>query len=93
VNPLAVGALVLAAYSGRMESVSLVSVGSRPGIRLGFSDKPGMVAVSRQGDVARIVVTGATLGVGFSGADQFRWTRDSVSGPILPAAASLVEGI
>lgn len=67
-------AALLIATVARVESVALGrgSEGSR--VRLALSDGPGPVAVQREGDVARVSLPGAHLGVLFAGGRRFRWT-------------------
>jgi len=67
-------ALVLAAASARVESVSLTTVDARLAVRVVVSGTPGMVAVHREGDVARVSIMDADLGVRFAGGRRFSWT-------------------
>jgi hypothetical protein len=79
-------ALVLAAASARVESVSLTTVDSRLGVRLLVSGTPGMVAVHREGDVARVSIMDAELGLRFAGGRRFSWTPSDGLDPALLAA-------
>jgi hypothetical protein len=80
-------ALVLAAASGRVESVSLTSVESRLAVRVGLSGAPGMIAVHREGNVTRVSVGDADLGLGFAGSRRFSWTPESAFDPRLLTAS------
>lgn len=80
-------ALVLAAASGRVESVSLTTVESRLAVRVLLSGVPGMIAVHREGDVARVSIGDADLGLRFSGGRHFSWTPGSAFDPLLLTAS------
>ena len=79
-------ALVLAAASARVESVSLTTVDSRLAVRVLISGTPGMVAVHREGDVARVSIMDADLGLRFAGGRRFSWTPSDGFDPALLAA-------
>ena len=59
----------------RIEAISLVSLESGPAVLVRCSAEPGLVAVHRDGEVARVSLTGVQLGLQFSGSSQFEWTR------------------
>jgi hypothetical protein len=84
-NGLAV--VLLAAAFARVESVSLTAVDSRLAVRVALSGAPGMVAVHREGDVARLSVADADLGVRFAGGRRFSWTPSDGFDPALLAAS------
>jgi len=73
-NLLAVLLLAVAPASARVEGVSLAAVDSQLAVRVALSGRPGMVAVHREGDVARVSITETTLGRNFAGGTRFAWT-------------------
>jgi hypothetical protein len=79
-------ALVLAAASARVESVSLTTLDSRLAVRVLVSGTPGLVAVHREGDVARVSIMDADLGLRFAGGRRFSWTPSDGFDPALLAA-------
>jgi hypothetical protein len=79
-------ALVLAAASARVESVSLTSLDSRLAVRVVVTGTPGLVAVHREGDVARLSIMDAELGLRFAGGRRFSWTPSAGFDPALLAA-------
>ncbi|HXK10119.1 MAG TPA: outer membrane beta-barrel protein [Vicinamibacteria bacterium] len=81
------GTLVLAAATARVESVSLTAVDGRLAVRVQVSGAPGLIAVHREGDVARISITDADLGLRFAGGRRFSWTPQNGFDPALIAAA------
>jgi len=79
-------ALFLAAASARVESVSLTTLDSRLAVRVLLSGTPGLVAVHREGDVARVSIMDADLGLRFAGGRRFSWTPSDGFDPALLAA-------
>jgi hypothetical protein len=79
-------ALFLAAASARVESVSLTTLDSRLAVRVLVSGTPGLVAVHREGDVARVSIMDADLGLRFAGGRRFSWTPSDGFDPALLAA-------
>jgi hypothetical protein len=79
-------ALVLAAASARVESVNLTTLESRLAVRVLVSGTPGLVAVHREGDVARVSIMDADLGLRFAGGRRFSWTPSDGFDPALFAA-------
>jgi hypothetical protein len=79
-------ALVIAAASARVESVSLTTLDSRLAVRVVLSGTPGLVAVHREGDVARVSIMDAELGLRFAGGRRFSWTPSDGFDPALLAA-------
>ena len=79
-------AIVLAAASARVESVGLTTLDSRLAVRVVLSGTPGMVAVHREGDVARVSIMDAALGLRFAGGRRFSWTPSDGFDPALLAA-------
>jgi hypothetical protein len=79
-------ALVLAAAASRVESVSLTTLDSRLAVRVQVSGTPGLVAVHREGDVARVSIMDADLGLRFSGGRRFSWTPSDGFDPALLTA-------
>ena len=79
-------ALVLAAAASRVESVSLTTLDSRLAVRVLVSGTPGLVAVHREGDVARVSIMDADLGLRFAGGRRFSWTPSDGFDPALLAA-------
>jgi hypothetical protein len=79
-------ALVLAAASARVESVSLTTLDSRLAVRVQVSGTPGLVAVHREGDVARVSIMDADLGLRFAGGRRFSWTPSDGFDPAALAA-------
>lgn len=79
-------ALVLAAASARVESVSLTTFEARLAVRVAVSGTPGMVAVHREGDVARVSIMDAELGMRFAGGRHFSWTPSADFDPSILAA-------
>jgi hypothetical protein len=82
----ALAALVLFAASAQVESISLTTVDARLAVRVAVSGTPGMVAVHREGDVARVSVMDARLGLRFAGGRRFAWTPSDGFDPALLAA-------
>jgi hypothetical protein len=82
-------ALLLAVASARIESVTLTAVGSQLAVRVLVSGTPGMVVVHREGEVARVSVTDADLGLRFAGGRRFSWTPSDGFDPALLADASV----
>jgi hypothetical protein len=86
-NLLAVLLLAAAPASARVEAVNLATVDSRLAVRVALSGQPGMVAVHREGEAARVSITETTLGTRFAGGSRFAWTPDpdfdleTLSGP------------
>ena len=81
-------ALVLAAALARVESVSLTTEDSHLAVRLLVSGTPGMVAVHREGDVARVSIMDADLGLRFAGGRRYSWTPSDGFDPALLAATT-----
>jgi hypothetical protein len=79
-------AVLLAAASARIEAVSLTAVDARLAVRVTVSGTPGLVAVHREGDVARVSITDADLGLRFAGGRRFSWTPSDGFDPALVAA-------
>jgi hypothetical protein len=79
-------ALVMAAASARVESVSLTTVNARLAVRVAVTGTPGMVAVHREGDVARVSIMDAELGMRFAGGHRFSWTPSDGFDPSVLAA-------
>jgi hypothetical protein len=71
---LAVVLLAATPASARVEAVNLATVESRLAVRVALSGRPGMVAVHREGDAARVSITETTLGHRFAGGTRFAWT-------------------
>jgi len=80
-------ALLLVSAFARVESVSLTTVGSRLAVWVALSGAPGMVAVHREGYVARVSITGADLGLRVAGGRRFSWTPSDGFDPALLAAS------
>jgi hypothetical protein len=78
--------MVLASVSARVESVGLTTADSRLAVRVHMSGTPGMVAVHREGDVARVSIMDAALGLRFAGGQRFSWTPSDGFDPALLAA-------
>jgi hypothetical protein len=81
-----VAALFLAATAARVETVGLTSLDSQLAVRVAVSGRPGMVAVHREADAARISISNADLGVHFAGGRRFAWTPVAGSGADVLAA-------
>jgi hypothetical protein len=79
-------ALVLATAAARVESVSLTTLDARLAVRVLVSGTPGLVAVHREGDVARVSIMDADLGLRFAGGRRFSWTPSDGFDPALLAA-------
>jgi Putative beta-barrel porin 2 len=79
-------ALVLAAASARVESVSLTTLESRLAVRVVLTGTPGLVAVHREGDVARLSIMDSDLGLRFAGGRRFSWTPSDGFDPALLSA-------
>lgn len=80
--------LFLAAAFARVEAVSLTTVDSHLAVRVLVSGTPGMVAVHREGDVARVSIMDADLGLRFAGGRRFSWTPSDGFDPALLAATT-----
>src|SRR5512139_3076229 len=79
-------ALLLAAASARVESVSLTTLDSRLAVRIVLAGTPGLVAVHREGEDARLSIMDADLGLRFAGGRRFAWTPSDGFDPALLAA-------
>ena len=79
-------AVLLAAASARVESVSLTALDGRLAVRVTVSGTPGLVAVHREGQIARVSVADADLGLRFAGGRTFSWTPSDGFEPALVAA-------
>jgi hypothetical protein len=79
-------ALVLAAATARVEAVSLTTLDSRLAVRVQVSGTPGLVAVHREGEIARVSIMDADLGLRFAGGRRFSWTPSDGFDPALLAA-------
>jgi hypothetical protein len=79
-------ALLLAVAASRVESVHLTTLDSRLAVRVQVSGTPGLVAVHREGDVARVSIMDADLGLRFSGGRRFSWTPSDGFDPALLTA-------
>ena len=85
-------ALFLAVASSRVESVSLTTLDSRLAVRVLVSGTPGMVAVHREGDVARVSIMDADLGLRFAGGRRFSWTpSDGFDSAVLAASPAKLD--
>ena len=82
-NLLAVLAL---AASARVESVGLVTLDARLAVRVLLSGTPGPVVVEHTGDIARVSIQDADLGLRFAGRRRFSWTPSDSVDPALFAA-------
>jgi hypothetical protein len=78
--------LFLAVATSRVESVNLTTLDSRLAVRVQVSGTPGLVAVHREGDIARVSIMDADLGLRFSGGRRFSWTPSDGFDPALLAA-------
>jgi hypothetical protein len=79
-------ALVLAA-AARVDSVYMTTTADqRLAVRATITGTPGMVAVHREGDAARVSILDAALGGQFAGGRHFSWTPTSSFDPALLAA-------
>jgi hypothetical protein len=67
-------ALLLAVAPAYLEGVNVTAVDSQLGVRVALSGRPGMVSVSREGEMARVSVTDTRLGSHFAGGTRFAWT-------------------
>jgi hypothetical protein len=81
-----VALLFLAATTARVETVGLTTLDSQLAVRVAVSGRPGMVAVHREADAARISISNADLGVHFAGGRRFAWTPVAGSGADVLAA-------
>jgi hypothetical protein len=83
-------ALLLAAASARVESINLTTVDARLAVRVLVSGTPGMVAVHREGNAARVSIMDTELGLRFAGGRRFTWTpADGFDPALLGAPARL----
>lgn len=76
---LAVALLSVAA--ARVEAIALTIVGSQPALRVSVSGRPGSVALRRERDATRVVISEATLGLRFGGSHRVSWTSGERSIP------------
>jgi hypothetical protein len=89
-----VAALVLAAAAARVESVSLTTLNSRLAVRVLLSGTPGPVAVHREGDIARVSIGDADLGLRFAGRRRFSWTpSDGFDAALLAATRAKLDRV
>ncbi len=65
---------IAVAAAARVESVGIATAGMRTGLLVVLSGRPGLVAVQREGESARVSIGGSTLGQVFGGGDRFSWT-------------------
>jgi len=86
-------AVLLAAATGpaRVEAVSLTTVESRLAVRVVLSGRPGLIAVHREADAARVSVEGARLGTRFTGGQRFSWTPAGSFDPALLAEPTRLD--
>ncbi len=77
---LAVSLLLGAA--ARVDSVQLSDTGARTAVRVDWTGAPADVTVHREGDVARVAMSDAELGLMFAGSSRFEW-----SSAMVPASA------
>ena len=71
-TPLLLALAVAAA--ARVESVGIATAGTGTGLLVVLSGRPGLVAVQREGESARVSIGGSALGQAFGGGDHFSWT-------------------
>jgi hypothetical protein len=81
--------LVLATTTARVEAVTLTTVDARLAVRVAVSGEPGMVAVRREGEDARVSLGDATLGGQFAGGSRFAWNPAPDAPAVLAAPARL----
>jgi hypothetical protein len=89
---LAAATLMTATLDARVEDVRLLSVDSRPAVRMRLTSPPARVAIYREGELTRVSLEQTDLGVAFSGSDRFKWTRpgpDSSATPWAPGIEAL----
>jgi hypothetical protein len=87
-------ALVLAAAATRVESVSLTTLNSHLAVRVQMSGTPGLVAVHREGDIARVSIMDADLGLRFAGKRRFSWApSDGFDRALLAASPAKLDRV
>ncbi|HEY8231797.1 MAG TPA: outer membrane beta-barrel protein [Vicinamibacteria bacterium] len=79
-------ALVLSTASARIDSVYLTTTDRKLAVRVAVTGTPGMVAVHREGGVARVSVMNTAFGGQFAGGRRFSWTPSNGFDPALLAA-------
>jgi hypothetical protein len=84
-------ALALAAAAARVESVALTTVESQLAVRVVVTGAPGVVAVHREGDAARVSIADALLGLRFAGGRRFSWTPQVVDEDVLARSPARLD--
>jgi Putative beta-barrel porin 2 len=73
--------LLLGAAAARVESIHLSDKGARSSVRVAWSGTPALVSVHREGNVARVTLSDAELGLVFAGGTRFAWTSATAPAP------------
>jgi hypothetical protein len=85
--------LLLTASLTRVEGVHLATVNSHLAVRVALSGEPGMVAVHREGDGARVSIMDVQLGGTFAGGRRFAWTPAAGFDPALLSTPARLDRI
>ena len=85
--------LLLATATARVDAVNLTTVESQLAVRVALSGQPGMVAVHREGEGARVSISDVELGGAFAGGTRFAWTPANGFDPALLSAPARLDRI
>ncbi len=88
-------AAIALATAARVETIGFTTVGARGALRVAVAGRPAAVLLQREGDTARVVITGAELGLRFGGLRRVVWRAGQRSNPAWLAASRLrwLEGL
>jgi hypothetical protein len=81
VSSLLAVSLLLGAAGARVESIQLSDAGSRTAVRVMWSGAPALVTVHREGNVARVTMSDAELGLVFAGGTRFAFAAATAPAP------------
>jgi hypothetical protein len=81
VSSLLAVSLLLGAAAARVESIQLSDAGSRTAVRVVWSGTPALVTVHREGNVARVTMSDAELGLVFAGGTRFAFASATAPAP------------
>ena len=85
--------LLLATAPARIEAVNLTTFDSHLAVRVALSGQPGMVAVHREGEGARVSISDVALGGAFAGGTRFAWSPANGFDPALLSAPARLDRI
>jgi hypothetical protein len=77
--------LLLGTAAARVESIQLSDKGPRTAVRVAWTGTPALVSVHREGNIVRVTMTDAELGLVFAGGSRFAWTSATAPAPVSEA--------